>query len=132
MRPDGTRPVIRRAFIMWGILSTPVAALLSRFCMANILSTHSRNWKIIMNTRTRPEGQLNFYSIIASTLLSNFGSFLNMMALNILILQITNSAAWVGLVLGVRIISGMLVSPHLGVLSDRFDRKQLMLMSDFV
>ncbi|HLD43934.1 MAG TPA: hypothetical protein VJC18_00750, partial [bacterium] len=72
-----------------------------------------------MNTRTRPEGQLNFYSIIASTLLSNFGSFLNMMALNILILQITNSAAWVGLVLGVRIISGMLVSPHLGVLSDR-------------
>jgi MFS family permease len=74
----------------------------------------------------------NFYSVISSTLISQFGSFLNMMAINILILELTNSALWVGLVLGVRIISGMLLSPYLGVISDRWNRKHLMIISDVV
>ncbi|MBU0504506.1 MFS transporter, partial [bacterium] len=75
---------------------------------------------------------LNFYSVISSTLISQFGSFLNMMAINILILELTNSALWVGLVLGVRIVSGMLLSPYLGFLSDRWNRKHLMIFSDII
>jgi MFS family permease len=73
----------------------------------------------------------NFYILIFSRLLSNFGTFLNMLALNIFILEITNNPKWIAIIMGVRIISGIVVSPFLGYISDKFSRKPLMIFSDF-
>jgi len=73
-----------------------------------------------------------FYRIITARLLSNFGSFLNMIALNIFILEKTNSAAILGMAFAVRVISGMLFSFISGYIADKYNRKSLMVISDIV
>ncbi|MDR0645639.1 MAG: MFS transporter [Elusimicrobiota bacterium] len=73
-----------------------------------------------------------FYWLTAARLTSTFGMFLNMMVVNIFVLELTGSAMWVGWLMAVRIISGMLFSPYIGQLADKMNRKTLMVVSDFI
>ncbi|MDR1123363.1 MAG: MFS transporter, partial [Elusimicrobiota bacterium] len=73
-----------------------------------------------------------FYLLTAARLTATFGMSLNMMVVNIFVLELTGSPAWVGALFAVRVISGMLFSPYLGALADKTDRKHLMVVSDFI
>ncbi|MDR0953700.1 MAG: MFS transporter [Elusimicrobiota bacterium] len=73
-----------------------------------------------------------FYLLTAARLAATFGMFLNMMVVNIFVLDITGSAAWVAALMGIRVISGMLFSPYIGALADRIDRKRMMVLSDLI
>lgn len=74
----------------------------------------------------------NFYLLIISRLTSTLGTFLSMIAVNILILEITGSPTWVAVAMAVKVISGMLVSPFIGLISDRYNRKNLMIISEAI
>jgi MFS family permease len=86
----------------------------------------------ILNAAPAPPLPRAFYLLTAARLSATFGMFLNMMVVNIFVLELTGSPAWVGALFAVRIISGMLFSPYLGALADRTDRKRLMVVSDFI
>jgi MFS family permease len=75
---------------------------------------------------------LNFYALIISRMTSNFGTYLNMMALNIFMLELTKSANWIAIIMGSKVISGIIFSPLLGYISDKFNRKNLMIISDLI
>lgn len=75
---------------------------------------------------------LNFYILIFSRLTSSFGTFLNMMAINIFILELTKTAYWIGIIMGCRVVSGIIASPMLGYMADKFNRKFLMIISDII
>lgn len=71
-----------------------------------------------------------FVAVITARLTSNFGTFLSMMALNVYMLELTDSAAWMGWTLAVRVLSGIAAAPLIGHAVDRLDRKRLMIGSD--
>jgi MFS family permease len=73
-----------------------------------------------------------FYLLTAARLITTFGLFLNTIVVNIFVLEVTGSPAWVGALLAVRIISGMLFSPYIGALADKTDRKRMMVASDLI
>lgn len=73
-----------------------------------------------------------FYGIISARLVSNFGTFLNMIALNIFILEVTNSTTILGIAFASRIIAGIIASFYIGDIADRFNRKFLMIYSDII
>jgi len=83
----------------------------------------------MQNTSRLP---LNFYILVSARLISTFGTYLSIIAVNILILQLTGAPTWVAIVMGTKVISGMLVSPLVGYIADRYNRKILMIFSDFV
>jgi MFS family permease len=85
-----------------------------------------------MTTSTVQKLPKEFYWLTAARLTSTFGMFLNMMVVNIFVLELTGSAMWVGWLMAVRIISGMLFSPYIGQLADKMNRKTLMVASDFI
>jgi MFS family permease len=72
-----------------------------------------------------------FYLLIAARLSATFGMYLNILVINIFILELTGSAAWVGALAAIRILSGMISSPCIGQLTDRIGRKKLMVACDF-
>lgn len=73
-----------------------------------------------------------FYGVISARLVSNFGTFLNMIAINTFILEVTNSATILGIAFASRIIAGIIASFYIGNIADRFNRKFLMIFSDIV
>ncbi len=75
---------------------------------------------------------IEFYILTIARLTATFGTFLNMIVVNIFVLEITGSPAWVGALLGIRVLSGMLFSPYIGQLADKMNRKRLMFSSDFI
>ncbi|MFH1728277.1 MAG: MFS transporter [Pseudomonadota bacterium] len=75
---------------------------------------------------------LNFYILLISRLGSTFGSFLNMMAINIFLLELTKDPLWIAYAMGTRVISGIIAAPYSGYISDKVDRKKLMITSDLV
>ena len=79
-----------------------------------------------------PPGRLNFpfIAVVAARLTSNFGTFLSMMALNIYMLELTDSPAWMGFTMAAKVISGIAATPFIGHAVDRSDRKRLMIASD--
>jgi len=75
---------------------------------------------------------LNFYILIGARLISAFGTFLSIIAINVLILRLTDSATWVAILMGVRTLSALLTTPFIGYISDRYNRKTLMIISDTI
>ena len=73
-----------------------------------------------------------FCAVLTARLTSVFGSFLSMIALNIYMLELTGSPAWVGAAMAVKVLSGMLAAPFIGRAADRVNRKTLMITSDVV
>jgi MFS family permease len=73
-----------------------------------------------------------FFAVVAARLTSCFGSFLSMMALNVYMLELTDSATWMGLTLAVKVFSGIAATPFIGNAVDRMNRKSLMIASDLI
>jgi MFS family permease len=73
----------------------------------------------------------NFTRVWIAQIISLFGDWFNIIALSALVAQYTNKSglAVSGLLLA-RVLPPFLVSPFAGVLVDRFDRKQLLILSD--
>lgn len=72
-----------------------------------------------------------FLLLILVRIISIFGTFLDMIVVNIYLIELTGSAYWVGAAMAIRTLVGVILSPLLGFLGDRFDRKSLMIISDF-
>ncbi|MCM2578950.1 MFS transporter [Streptomyces meridianus] len=72
-----------------------------------------------------------FLYLVVGNAVSSYGSFLNMVALNLFALQTTGSALSVGIFLLLRIGSSFLAGFAAGRLVGRFNRKHLMIGGDF-
>ncbi|MCX5797056.1 MAG: MFS transporter [Elusimicrobia bacterium] len=79
-----------------------------------------------------PQGRLSFpfVAVVTARLTSNFGTYLSMIALNVYMLELTDSPTWMGLTLAVKVLSGIAATPFIGHAVDRMDRKRLMIVSD--
>jgi MFS family permease len=61
---------------------------------------------------------------------SDLGTFMDLIAINVLIYVATGSAAWLAATLAFRTLGGVLASLISGVIADRFDRRKIMIYSD--
>jgi MFS family permease len=77
----------------------------------------------------RPLGQRDFALIWASALVSNIGSWMQTVAVGVLITDITGRAGWTGLVAAAAFLPIGLLSPVGGAIADRIDRRRLLLMT---
>ncbi|MCA1031216.1 MFS transporter [Bacillus timonensis] len=62
--------------------------------------------------------------------LSDFGTFMDLIVLNVVIYTATGSAAWLAATMAARTLGGVLSSMFSGVLADRFDRRKIMIWAD--
>ncbi|OCA91506.1 MFS transporter [Bacillus sp. FJAT-27225] len=61
---------------------------------------------------------------------SDLGSYMDMIAINIMIYVATGSAGWLAATMAFKTLGGVLSSLFSGVLADRYDRKKLMIYCD--
>ncbi|MBO8195987.1 MFS transporter [Streptomyces oryzae] len=71
-----------------------------------------------------------FRLVIAGFAVSQYGSFLNMVALNLFVYATTDSALSTGLFMAVRLISGFLAGPACGATVARFGARSVMLWAN--
>lgn len=62
--------------------------------------------------------------------LSDFGMFMDLIVLNVVIYAATGSTAWLAATMAARTIGGVLSSMFSGILADRFNRRKIMIISD--
>lgn len=74
----------------------------------------------------------NFTLMVIGQIISLFGNSILRFALPLYILDKTNSPATFGIVLAVSIIPVILFSPFAGILADRVNRKNIMVVLDFI
>ena len=74
----------------------------------------------------------SFRRLWFAQLISLGGDWFNLVALTGLLLQLTGSSFYAGAVLAASLVPQFLTSPLAGVISDRFDRKRLMLGANLV
>ncbi|OIK14952.1 hypothetical protein BIV59_01445 [Bacillus sp. MUM 13] len=63
---------------------------------------------------------------------SDMGSMMEMLVMNSVIFSKTESTVWLSAVLSARVFGGILSSIVSGILADRFNRRQIMIYSDFI
>jgi MFS family permease len=61
---------------------------------------------------------------------SDLGTFMDLIAINVLIYAATGSAAWLAATMAFRTLGGVLASLISGVIADRFDRRKIMIYTD--
>ncbi|MFE8699426.1 MFS transporter [Cytobacillus sp. FJAT-54145] len=64
--------------------------------------------------------------------LSDFGMFMDLIVLNVVIYAATGSTAWLAATMAARTFGGVLSSLFSGVLADRFNRRKIMIISDIL
>ncbi|NJP66438.1 MFS transporter [Streptomyces spiramenti] len=74
----------------------------------------------------------HFRLLVFGNAISGYGSYLNMVALNVFVYQVTGSAFAAGLFMAVRLLTSVAAGFVSGRLVSRFDRKALMIGSDLV
>ncbi|WP_243455115.1 MFS transporter [Meiothermus sp. CFH 77666] len=74
--------------------------------------------------------QTGFRWLFASVLVSLVGSKIHRIALLFVAYQETQNAVWVSLILGAQFVASAVLGPLLGPLSDRYDRRTLLVLSD--
>jgi MFS family permease len=62
---------------------------------------------------------------------SDIGTFMDLIAINVLIYVATGSSAWLAATMAFRTLGGVLASLISGVVADRFDRRKIMIYTDF-
>ena len=77
-------------------------------------------------------GMRHFRFLVAGNAVSSYGSFLNMVALNLYAYQLTGSALQTGLFMALRLAFGVLAGLVAGRISDRFGDKAIMLATSLV
>jgi MFS family permease len=61
---------------------------------------------------------------------SDLGTFMDLIAINVLIYAATGSSAWLAATMAFRTLGGVLASLISGVIADRFDRRNIMIYTD--
>src|SRR5689334_7731883 len=61
---------------------------------------------------------------------SDLGTFMDLIAINVLIYAATGSSTWLAATMAFRTLGGVLSSLLSGVLADRFDRRKIMIYTD--
>jgi MFS family permease len=64
--------------------------------------------------------------------LSDFGTFMDMIVLNVVIYSATGSTAWLAGTLAVRTLGGVIASLFSGVVADRLNRRKVMIAADIL
>ncbi len=80
-------------------------------------------------TSLQPLRHRNFALIWGAALVSNIGSWVQTVAVGILVTDLTGQARWTGLVAAAAFLPLGLLSPVGGALADRVDRRRLMLLT---
>jgi MFS family permease len=62
---------------------------------------------------------------------SDIGTFMDLIAINVLIYVATGSTAWLAATMAFRTLGGVIASLISGVVADRFDRRKIMIYTDF-
>jgi MFS family permease len=78
-------------------------------------------------TSLRPLRQRDFALIWSAALVSNIGSWLQTIAVGVLVTELTGQARWTGLVAAAAFVPVGLLSPVGGAIADRVDRRRLLL-----
>jgi MFS family permease len=73
-----------------------------------------------------------FITLWQGQLVSTFGDAFYSIALGVWTLSVTHSTAYMGMLMAVTSLSGVIVSPFAGVLVDRLNRKRLLILMDFI
>lgn len=63
---------------------------------------------------------------------SDFGTFMDMLVLNVVIYTATGSTGWLAATMAARTIGGVFSSVFSGVMADRFNRRMIMIVSDIL
>lgn len=63
---------------------------------------------------------------------SDLGTFMDLIAINVLMYAATGSSAWLAATMAFRTLGGLLSSVFSGVLADRFDRRKIMIIADIL
>src|SRR5262249_37756359 len=71
-----------------------------------------------------------FKFLAAGKLISDVGTYFDMVALNLYVYRLTGSAFYTGLFMAVRLFGGFLAGFYSGLLADRMNRKTLMICAD--
>lgn len=85
-----------------------------------------------MNKIKKEDGFKKFLIIWLGELIANIGSGMTAFGLGVYVWQLTYSAVDVSMVQMAALLPTILLSPAAGVLADRFDRRLLMILGDFV
>jgi MFS family permease len=64
--------------------------------------------------------------------LSDFGTFMDLIVLNVVIYSATGSATWLAGTMAARTIGGVVASLYAGIVADRFNRKKVMIWADLI
>lgn len=80
-------------------------------------------------TSVQPLRHRNFALVWAAALVSNIGSWVQTVAVGVLVTDLTGQARWTGLVAAAAFLPLGLLSPVGGALADRIDRRRLLLIT---
>ncbi len=80
-------------------------------------------------TSLKPLGHRDFALVWTAALVSNIGSWVQTVAIGVLVTELTGQARWTGLVAAAAFLPIGLLSPVGGVLADRADRRRLLLLT---
>lgn len=83
-----------------------------------------------MNTKLLK--QKDFFLLIIGGLLSNIGTLMQDFALALYVLKVTGSGTKFASVLAITVIPQLLLGPFVGVFADRFNRKRIIIILDFM
>ena len=73
-----------------------------------------------------------FRWLLSALAVSKVGDWLYNLALAVLVYDRTHSPLWVGVTTAARVVPFVVLGPVGGVLSDRFDRRRIMIASDVI
>ncbi len=85
---------------------------------------------LVFRIRTADAGSAAFWAFLVAYSVSSFGTFLNLIALSLFTLEVTGGPVGLGVVMAVRVGSGLLSGVLAGKLAARFDRRRLMVCAD--
>jgi len=74
----------------------------------------------------------NFFLLWQGQLVSVFGDVLYIIALDFWVLEVTGSTALMGLLSALTMLPRLILGPFAGVLVDKWDRKRIIVMTDFI
>lgn len=89
--------------------------------------TGGRGRRLLSLTSLRPLRQRDFALIWSAALVSNIGSWLQTIAVGVLVTELTGQARWTGLVAAAAFVPIGVLSPVGGAIADRVDRRRLLL-----
>lgn len=76
--------------------------------------------------------QKEYVKLILSNMINRFGDSVDVIAFEWLVYQITGSAAWTAVILGINSLPTVLLQPFAGVLVEGMDKKKVMVVTDCI